>query len=229
MPEFKLRSYYQPTGDQPEAIEALVAGLQRGYKHQVLLGATGTGKTFTIANVIDRRAAADAGPGAQQDAGRPALRRVQGLLPRERRRVLRLLLRLLPAGGLRPAARPVHREGDRDQRGDRAAAALGHDVGHLAARRDHRRLGLVHLRHRQPGGLRQRGRQAEGRRAATGATPSCASWSSASTSATTWSCAPGHVPRARRHAGGHPGLRRARPAHQLLRRRDRAHRRSSTA
>jgi len=54
MPDFKLRSIYQPTGDQPEAIEALVAGLRQGYKHQVLLGATGTGKTFAIANVIDR-------------------------------------------------------------------------------------------------------------------------------------------------------------------------------
>ncbi len=54
MPEFKLRSYYQPTGDQPEAIESLVAGLQQGFKHQVLLGATGTGKTFAIANVIAR-------------------------------------------------------------------------------------------------------------------------------------------------------------------------------
>ncbi len=54
MPEFKLRSIYQPTGDQPEAIESLVAGLQKGFKHQVLLGATGTGKTFAIANVIAR-------------------------------------------------------------------------------------------------------------------------------------------------------------------------------
>ena len=54
MPDFKLRAPYQPTGDQPEAIESLVAGLRQGYKHQVLLGATGTGKTFAIANVIDR-------------------------------------------------------------------------------------------------------------------------------------------------------------------------------
>ncbi|MCJ7678489.1 MAG: excinuclease ABC subunit UvrB [Anaerolineales bacterium] len=54
MPDFKLRALYQPTGDQPEAIESLVAGLRQGYKHQVLLGATGTGKTFAIANVIDR-------------------------------------------------------------------------------------------------------------------------------------------------------------------------------
>ncbi len=52
MNEFKLHAPYQPTGDQPEAIEQLIQGLERGDKHQVLLGATGTGKTFAIANVI---------------------------------------------------------------------------------------------------------------------------------------------------------------------------------
>ena len=49
---FKLVSKYSPNGDQPEAIKHLVAGIKGGKKHQVLLGATGTGKTFTIANVI---------------------------------------------------------------------------------------------------------------------------------------------------------------------------------
>ena len=49
---FELVSKYQPSGDQPEAIEQLVNGIKEGKKHQVLLGATGTGKTFTIANVI---------------------------------------------------------------------------------------------------------------------------------------------------------------------------------
>jgi excinuclease ABC subunit B len=52
--EFKLHAPYQPTGDQPKAIDSLVEGLQHGEKHQVLLGATGTGKTFTIANVVAR-------------------------------------------------------------------------------------------------------------------------------------------------------------------------------
>ena len=51
---FKLVSEYEPKGDQPEAIEELVDGLERGDKHQTLLGATGTGKTFTIANTIER-------------------------------------------------------------------------------------------------------------------------------------------------------------------------------
>lgn len=52
--EFKLRAPFQPMGDQPEAIRGLVDGVNRGLKHQVLLGATGTGKTFTIASVIQQ-------------------------------------------------------------------------------------------------------------------------------------------------------------------------------
>lgn len=50
--QFELVSKYQPTGDQPQAIRQLTAGLQNGTKEQILLGATGTGKTFTISNVI---------------------------------------------------------------------------------------------------------------------------------------------------------------------------------
>ena len=49
---FNLVSKYTPNGDQPSAIKELVTGINNGKKHQVLLGATGTGKTFTIANVI---------------------------------------------------------------------------------------------------------------------------------------------------------------------------------
>lgn len=51
---FELKSKYTPSGDQPQAIEELVNGLKKGEKYQVLLGATGTGKTFTIANVIEK-------------------------------------------------------------------------------------------------------------------------------------------------------------------------------
>ena len=58
--EFKLTSKYQPTGDQPEAIRELTEGVLRGDRAQVLLGVTGSGKTFTIANVI-------------QNVGRPTL------------------------------------------------------------------------------------------------------------------------------------------------------------
>ena len=49
---YKIVSKYKPNGDQPDAIKKLVSGIKSGKKRQVLLGATGTGKTFTIANVI---------------------------------------------------------------------------------------------------------------------------------------------------------------------------------
>jgi len=58
--DFKLTTAYTPRGDQPQAIDELVAGIERGDRHQVLLGVTGSGKTFTVANVIAR-------------TGRPAL------------------------------------------------------------------------------------------------------------------------------------------------------------
>ena len=54
MPKFELVSDFKPTGDQPQAIEQLVGGLTKGDRYQTLLGATGTGKTYTIANVIQQ-------------------------------------------------------------------------------------------------------------------------------------------------------------------------------
>lgn len=52
--DFKLHSQYNPTGDQPQAIEYLTKGILEGKKHQTLLGVTGSGKTFTMANIIER-------------------------------------------------------------------------------------------------------------------------------------------------------------------------------
>ncbi|MFC2066648.1 excinuclease ABC subunit UvrB [Chloroflexota bacterium] len=54
MPQFEIVSDFKMTGDQPQAVDGLVAGLQQGYKHQTLLGVTGSGKTFTMANIIAR-------------------------------------------------------------------------------------------------------------------------------------------------------------------------------
>ena len=54
MPEFKIHSQHRPTGDQPQAIDKLVEGIEDGLRTQVLLGVTGSGKTFTMANVIER-------------------------------------------------------------------------------------------------------------------------------------------------------------------------------
>jgi len=54
MAKFKLVSPYEPTGDQPQAIEKLVEGVLKGYRYQTLLGVTGSGKTFTVAHVIEK-------------------------------------------------------------------------------------------------------------------------------------------------------------------------------
>ncbi|MEN6372687.1 MAG: excinuclease ABC subunit UvrB [Armatimonadota bacterium] len=54
MTEFRIKSEFEPTGDQPEAIDKLVAGISSGHRYQTLVGVTGSGKTFTMANVIAR-------------------------------------------------------------------------------------------------------------------------------------------------------------------------------
>ena len=54
MDKFILHSKYKPTGDQPQAIDALVNSINEGNREQVLLGVTGSGKTFTMANIIER-------------------------------------------------------------------------------------------------------------------------------------------------------------------------------
>ena len=52
--QFEVKSSYQPAGDQPQAIEKLVEGLEAGLASQILLGVTGSGKTFTMAKVVER-------------------------------------------------------------------------------------------------------------------------------------------------------------------------------
>ena len=62
---FKLHSDFKPTGDQPQAIDYLVKGLSEGKKFQTLLGVTGSGKTFTMANIIEKTREANTGFGTQ--------------------------------------------------------------------------------------------------------------------------------------------------------------------
>ena len=160
----KTSSSYVPTGDQPQAIERLVRRHPRG---RALPDAPRRDRHRQDGDDgLDHRAGAAAGARdrAQQDARRAALQRVPGVLPVERRRVLRLLLRLLPARGVRPAGRPLHREGQLAERRHRPAAPRGDVEPALAARHDHRRVGVVHLRPRLAGGVREEDRLPERRR-----------------------------------------------------------------
>ncbi len=79
--DFKLTSQYQPTGDQPQAIRELVSGLNNGDRAQVLLGVTGSGKTFTMANVIAQVNRPTLILTHKQNPHGPFLRRISNLFP----------------------------------------------------------------------------------------------------------------------------------------------------
>ena len=175
----------------------------------------------------------DAAPGPdprpEQDAGGAALWRVQIVLSRQRGRVFRLVLRLLSARGLRAALGHLHREGILDQRADRPDAPLRDPRPAGARRRDHRRVGFVHLRYRLGRNLhrdvvhgdpRREDRAAPARRRPRGA----------AVQAHPVGLRPRHLPGARRRdraVAGPPGGPRL--AHRPVRRRDRGDRRIRSA
>jgi hypothetical protein len=149
MSAFQLVAPYEPAGDQPQAIVELVEGTR------CCSASPARARPSPWRKVIQDGAAPRAGPGAQQDAGRAALWRDEELLPGQRGRVFRLVLRLLPARSLRPAHRHLHREGFVHQRADRPDAPLRDARAARARRRHHRRLRLLHLRHRLGGDLHE--------------------------------------------------------------------------
>ena len=163
----------------------------------------------------------DAGDGPQQDAGGAALPGVPPLLPRQRRRVLRQLLRLLPARGVRPRHRHVHREGSDDQRRDRPHAALGHALALRAPRRHHRGQRVVHLRPRVARGVLRHAAAARARPADRRASRSCASWSKSSTSATTTTSGAAPSACAATSSRSIPSYEEQGAAHRAVRRRSR--------
>ena len=218
---FQLFQPYPPAGDQPAAIAQLVEGIADGLSLPDAAGRDRLGQDLHDGQ--RDRAAGPAGDRvrAEQDAGGAAVQRVPRVLPEERGRVLRQLLRLLPARGLRAAARPVHREGQRDQRAHRADAPVRHQEPARAARRDHRGQRQRDLRHRQPerlppdGDDAARGRQDGPARRDRAADPHAVQAQRDRLLAR-------HVPRARRHDRRLPGrAQRAGDAHRAVRRRDR--------
>ncbi len=218
---FKVVSDYQPSGDQPTAIADITKRLQGGEQDIVLLGCDRHRQDGHRGLGGRAGAAADPGDAAQQDARRPVRQRAAAAVPQQRDRVLRLLLRLLPARGLRPADRHLHREGLLDQRGGRAAAPLGHQLAADPSRRDRGLDGLLHLRPRHPSGVRRPDAPAQG---GGGARPRrhAAAAGRDPVHPQRHDLHPRHLPGPRRHARGLPGLRGARGPHRVLRRRDRA-------
>ena len=105
MDHFELVSEFQPTGDQPQAIEQLVKGFKEGNQFETLLGVTGSGKTFTMANVIQQLQKPTL---IIAHPGRPALFRVQRVFSEECGGVFCELLRLLPTRSLRSVHGHLH-------------------------------------------------------------------------------------------------------------------------
>ncbi len=155
------------------------------------------------------RPAPDPDHRAQQVPGRPALLGAARAVPQEPGRVLRLLLRLLPARGLPPHHRHLHREGLLDQRRDRPAAPRHDVVAAHAARRDRGGLGLVHLR---AGLARGVPRPDRGRRRGRGARPAGAAAAAGRPAVRAQRHEPGprHLPGPGRHGGDPSRLRGAR-------------------
>ena len=100
---FTLVTDFELRGDQARAIDELVDGLERGDKAQVLLGVTGSGKTFTMAQCIARVNRPTLVMAHNKTLAAQLYQEFRRFFPRQRRRVLRQLLRLLPARGLHPA------------------------------------------------------------------------------------------------------------------------------
>ena len=82
---FKLVSNYKPTGDQPKAIEYLSNGIKEGKKYQTLLGVTGSGKTFTMANIIEKVQKPTLVLAHNKTLARPTIFWIQRVLPRKQR------------------------------------------------------------------------------------------------------------------------------------------------
>ena len=147
---FRLHQTFPPAGDQPEAIDEADRRHRRRARVPDAARRNRLGQDLHDGERDRAHGPAGAGHGAQQDARRAALFRDPRVLSRERGRVLRLLLRLLPARSVRAVARPVHREGLEHQRAHRADAPVGDQVAARAARHDHRRHGVGDLRYRRP-------------------------------------------------------------------------------
>lgn len=112
---FELSSPFSPTGDQPEAIAALTEGIESGVPFQTLLGVTGSGKTFTIANVIKEVHRPTLILSHNKTLAAQLYSEFKCFLPQQCRRIFRFLLRLLSAGGLSAFFRYLYREGFADQ------------------------------------------------------------------------------------------------------------------
>ena len=100
MPDFKIHSPYQMAGDQPEAVAKLVEGINNGLTEQTLMGVTGSGKTFTMANIIEQTQRPTLVLAHNKTLAAQLCTELREFFSGECGRIFRILLRLLSAGGV---------------------------------------------------------------------------------------------------------------------------------
>ena len=106
--KFQLVSDFQPQGDQPAAIASLVEGVEKGLKHQTLLGVTGSGKTFTMASIVAKLNRPTLVIAHNKTLAAQLAAEFKEFFPGQRGRILRELLRLLSTGSVHSVHRYVH-------------------------------------------------------------------------------------------------------------------------
>ncbi len=228
MPDFRLVAPFEPTGDQPQAIERLADGLARGVRGQVLLGVTGSGKTYTAAQLIQQHQKPTLVLAHNKTLAAQLYAEFREFFPDNAVEYFVSYFDYYQPEAYLPRSDTYIEKDSLAQRGDRPAPARGDPRAVRASRRDHRRVGVVHLRPRRPGRLRRddpapadRRPVPAGRRAPAPRRPPVP--------AQRHGPDPRAVPGARRHAGDRAGLVRGDRPGRVLRRRGRADHRDRPA
>ena len=221
---FKLVSDYTPAGDQPEAIRQLIEGVAGGERNQVLLGVTGSGKTFTMANVIASQNRPTLVLAPNKTLAAQLWSEMKTFFPENAVEYFVSYYDYYQPEAYVPRTDTFIEKDFVDQRADRPHAPLGDAGADGARRRHHRGVGLLHLRHRPagelPGDDLPPGQGRKGRPLDPAAAPRRA------TVQAQRQCLPArHLPGAWRHGRPVPrALRGQGLAHRNVRRRDRVDR-----
>ncbi len=145
---FRIQSKYRPAGDQPNAIEGLVKGLDAGLAHQTLLGVTGSGKTFTMANVVERLQRPTIVLAPNKTLAAQLYGEFKSFLPDNAVEYFVSYYDYYQPEAYVPVVGHLHREGRLDQRPYRADAAVGDQGAARTPRLVDRGLGVGDLRPR---------------------------------------------------------------------------------
>ena len=146
--EFKLHAPFKPTGDQPEAIEKLAQGVKMGLDEQVLLGVTGSGKTFTMASVIEKVQRPTLVLAHNKTLAAQLCAEFKEFFPENAVEYFVSYYDYYQPEAYIPHTDTYIAKDASIERGDRPPAAFGHLRAARAARRDRRLLRFLHLRSR---------------------------------------------------------------------------------